>query len=215
MCCSKKEGSTNSSDPAQQNVSKVKMEYRKFVPDTLKNYTLDSFEISHAYLLGDHKLLVGNYDFSYSRAIKIASEEGNWGDRIIILDKQDSIVFEPKGATDLYMYEPYFWQDTNTMDLVVVCQRAFEYFFGGEGFLINLDQQKFIRMGEINVESHFEDGFQKKMVDVLAIKKDGEKLIFSFDCDSLLMFETGLEEQVRQNNGITYVFENDSLRLNY
>jgi hypothetical protein len=212
LSCSRSKNSKSKTESVQETEQTISQQFAKISLESLNDFSLDSFESMYAYQLEDHKLLVGSNHLAID-SLAMAHRESDWGDRLILLDKHNRKVFQPQGATDLYLYEPHFYQNSNSKELVVVCQRGFEYYFGGEVFLLDMEKHNFQRIGEINVESFFESGFEKKMVDVLRVQKESNKLIFSFECDSLNIFGKDIDDGVIPNNGVRYVFQNDSFFL--
>lgn len=59
---------------------------------------------------------------------------------------------------------------------------AFEYFFGGEAFLLENNKIRYI--GNLDIES---DDMEKSLTDIINIEEANNDIIFSFKSDSLLL----------------------------
>lgn len=84
---------------------------------------------------------------------------------------------------------------------------AFEYFFGGEAFLLENNKIRYI--GNLDIES---DDMDKSLTDIISIEELKNDIIFSFKSDSLLL-KLGSEDILISNNNTRYIYNNSKLIL--
>lgn len=175
--------------------------YMEFKPDSLTNFKLVGFDVDHAYQLGLNKIVAG-YDQ------KVEQGDGkNWGDKLLLLNNKDEILFKSKGMGDVYLFEPHFYRNTVNNKIIIVCQLAFEYFFGGEAFLYENGKVEYL--GNIDVEGKFEE---TNLTDILKVNENNNGLVFTFESDSI-NYKPGNEDIILKNNNIRYEYKDKKLKL--
>lgn len=175
--------------------------YMEFTPDSLTNFKLVGFDVDHAYQLGLNKIVAG-YDQ------KVEQGDGkNWGDKLLLLNNKDEILFKSKGMGDVYLFEPHFYRNTVNNKIIIVCQLAFEYFFGGEAFLYENGKVEYL--GNIDVEGKFEE---TNLTDILKVNENNNGLVFTFESDSI-NYKPGNEDIILKNNNIRYEYKDKKLKL--
>ncbi|MBC9813056.1 hypothetical protein H9Y05_11305 [Crocinitomicaceae bacterium CZZ-1] len=178
----------------------------KFDPDTIPALTINGFTSDYSFKIGQNYLVVGYY-MPVDGQIVPPDTEDNWGDRLLFLDAKKSIVYTSKGVGDVYLYEPHFFKSTSGDKIIVVCQLGYEYFFGGDAYLIENTTIRYI--GAIDIENYRDE---KRLVDILNIKSIDSTIVFSFDTDSLVL-QPGSEDIPVANNNIRYEYDYNALKL--
>ncbi|MGD1318325.1 hypothetical protein [Chryseobacterium sp. 2R14A] len=84
---------------------------------------------------------------------------------------------------------------------------AFEYFFGGEAFLLENNKVRYI--GNLDIES---DDMEKSLTDIINIEEANNDIIFSFKSDSLLL-KPGSDDILIPNNNVRYIYNNSQLTM--
>ena len=176
--------------------------YFEFKPDTLSKYELTDFDVESAYQFNS-KRIVTAYDQKAN-----PDTEKNWGDKLLLLNSKNEILFKSDGVGDVYLFEPHFYKNVNNEKIIIVCQLAYEYFFGGEAFIYSNGQIKYI--GNIDIESENEE---RNLINILKINERENRIIFTFNADSII-YKPSKEAIVLKNNNIKYVYENEKLRIN-
>ena len=180
--------------------------YYLFKPDSISNVKIEQISVDYSYKINKNKIVVGIYKDSDGK-IESSNSENDWGDRLICLDEKDKIIFKGKGVGDLYLYEPYFYKNDLNDKIIIVCQLGYEYYFGGDAFI--LENGKINHIGSIDIES---TNMETKLIDILNIKEFENKVIFTFNSDSLVL-KPGKEDIIVKNNNIRYEYMNKSLEL--
>ena len=182
------------------------IEYYRFKPDSLTGLDIKDFQIDHAYRLGNQKLITGYYQPLDGKIIPPDTEK-DYGRRMLFLENNNDIVFKSKGTGDTYLYEPYFFKNKENGKTIVICQLAFEYFFGGEAFLIQDDGIKY--MGNIDVEG---DDPENKLVDIVRINETGNRIIISFNAKSLIL-QPGSKDIPVKNKNTRYEYDGSRFKF--
>lgn len=190
--------------PSENKNQTSEAHFVKFDPDSISALNIQGFNSDYTYKIGQNYVVVGYYK-PIDGQIPPPDTEDNWGDRLLFLDAKKQIVFTSKGAGDVYLYEPHFYK--NNDQVIVICQLAYEYFFGGDAYLIENNTIQFI--GNLDIENNREE---KTLIDILRIKTVDSTIVFSFDADSLLL-KPGNETIPVKNNNIRYEFNDKSLKL--
>ncbi|MEN9400055.1 MAG: hypothetical protein RL632_1156 [Bacteroidota bacterium] len=185
------------------NRSKV-IRYKRYQPKSITDFTLQDFQVEQAYRLGEYKV-VNVYRWN---ELNEESTSNDWGDRLLLLNAQNEIVFTSVASGDLYLYQPYFFKSNHSSKIIVVCQMGFEYYCGGDVFIIENGQMT--AAGYLNIEGIDED---KPLVDILAIHESEDKLTFTFRADSLIIDPGGETEHITNSAGIRYEYERGELML--
>ena len=125
----------------------------------------------------------------------------------MVLNNKNEIIFKGQGAGDTYLYQPHFYKNKSNNKILIVCQLAFEYFFGGEVFLLENNAVKYV--GNIDLEPFDMD---TPMTEVLKIHERKNAIHFKFDFDTLLL-KPGNEDIKIKNNGVEYIYEKGILKF--
>lgn len=178
--------------------------YYKFIPDSISNFVIDGFNISESYQIEKNKIILG-----YHKPMdgKISSPEDNYGKRLLLLNNQNEVKYKSKGIEDVYLYKPYFYKNNRNNKIMIVCHLAYEYFFGGDVFL--LENGKMAHLGTIDFEGKYE---VTDLIDILKINEIEKKIEFTFDADSVT-YKPGNEDLYIKNDDIKYVYYNKKFKL--
>ena len=180
--------------------------YFEFKPDTISNVKIDGFDIRTSYKINGKKIVIGTYLPSNGNFSPHDSEADN-GLRLLFLNEKNELLFKSVGQMDAFMFEPHFYKNKTDQKIIIVCQLAFEYFYGGEAFVFENGNIKHI--GTLDVASTSEE---INLIDMLQIHEIDKQLIFSFKADSLLL-EPGSKDLPIKNDNTSYIFQNGSLKF--
>lgn len=196
-----------------ENVSEpvVKVEYDEFSPDSLSVPVIEGIDFDEAYQVGASKIAVGYYTAKENGYLSNFDTESDWGYRLFLLDEKDRIKYVSRGVGDTYLFEPHFYRNDENDRVVIVCQQAFEYFFGGEVFLF--EEGKPQHIGTLNIEAFNRNDMDECLTDVLLISEESDRLSFMFGSDSLVLDPGGDNFEVIANNGVEYTCENEVFEL--
>lgn len=182
--------------------------YFEFEPELIKeNHFLKDFEMVEGFKVGDNKIFTGIFsnekiDFSTDKKL-----DDYGGKRLVALNMQNKMVYKSKGAGDLYLFQPHFYKNNSNGKILIVCQLAFEYFCGGEAFL--LEKDKISYLGNLNIESN---DMEIKLIDILKINENNNQITFSFKRDSLIMDPGGKDENLVSRSA-KYIYNNGKLKF--
>jgi hypothetical protein len=179
--------------------------YYRFSPDSIADLTIKGFQIDHSYRLGNRNLITGYYEPDDGKIVPPDTEK-DYGHRLLFL-KGNEIMYKSIGVGDTYLYEPYFFKNNKNDKTIVICQQAYEYFFGGNAFLVSNDN--ITSIGNIDVES--EDP-ETKMVNIVNISEIENKIVFSFKSASLILQPGEKDIQVK-NNHVRYEYDGNTLKF--
>ena len=181
--------------------------YSQIHPKKLENLQLDKFHVDQAYDLNGQKILTGNYISEKEPHSTSGSEpQFDWGDRLLLLDSKNKIVFQSLGFGDLYLFEPHFYRAKASNKIIIICQKAFEYPFGGEVFI--LEESTIKHIGTLDIEGNEEGKF---LTDLVAIQETGNSLVFSIKSNQLTL-NPGKDSSTKVTNAI-YVYQGNQLVL--
>jgi len=182
--------------------------YTEFKPRQIHNspFRIPGFEIREMYSLYANELIIGSYQQVDDKFVFPDSDE-DYGQRLLLKDKYNRILFTSAGSQDTYLFEPHFFK-ANGSKTIVFCQMAFEYYLGGSVYIYEKGSMKYI--GELDIESNRMD---LPLIEILKIHEQGEKLIFTFDRDSLLLNPGGEGERLIPNNHVHYTYDQQKLQL--
>jgi hypothetical protein len=178
----------------------------KFNPDSISKVKINNVTIDYSYKINKNKIIIGNYETIDENLNPLDSEQ-DFGDRLFFLNENNEIIFKGKGMGDVFLYEPHFYRNNENNKIVIVCQLGYEYFFGGDVFL--LENGVINHLGVIDIES---TNMETKLIEILKIKEIGNKIIFTFNSDSLLL-KPGSEDIVVKNNNIRYEYNQNSFQF--
>lgn len=197
---------TQSSELTGKNINKRNKvnktnNYIEFTPDTIPNLKLSNFAIEYAYQL-DAKKIVAVYDNDAN-----PDTEKDWGNKLLLLNDKNEILFKSYGVGDVYLFEPHFYKNIETNKIIIICQLGFEYYFGGEAFVYENGKITFI--GRLDIEG---DDHEKSLTDIVEIHEKDNEIVFTFKSDSLVL-DPGSNNIVIKNKGVKYVYKNEQLIL--
>ncbi|MBA5792528.1 hypothetical protein H1R17_07335 [Flavobacterium sp. xlx-214] len=181
------------------------IQFTKFKPDS-SFLKINRFSSNTAFQINDNYILTGYYE-SIDGKISYPDKENDHGHRLLFVNSKKEIKYKSFGVCDVYLYQPNFYKNGFDDRIIIVCQLAYEYFFGGEAFLIEKNKIKYL--GNIDIESN---DMETNLVEILKIRNENDKLIFSFDSDSLLL-KPGSDDIIVKNNNIRYEYDGKSFRL--
>ncbi|WP_300666432.1 hypothetical protein [Fluviicola sp.] len=175
--------------------------YHEFQPDTASGITLKGFDVEASYQINSLYFLTGNYEYPDGKIV-YPNTETDWGDRLLVIDKQHKIRFQSKGTGDLYLFEPHFYKNAQNDKIFIVCQAAFEYYCGGDVFLF--EKQKIQFLGTIDVSGK---DMETSLIDIVQINENKKETVFSFNTDSLIFNPGGEKEALIKNNNLRYSYD--------
>ena len=180
--------------------------YTEFKPDKISDLKIKGFDIEQAFSVEGNRIVAGNFQFTDGK-IALPDTEEDFGKRLLLLNHKNEIIYQSQGSGDAYLYEPYFYKNSQNGNIIIVCQQAYEYFFGGDAYLLEKGKIKYL--GNLDIEPKNEE---KKLTDILRIKESGDGITFSFDSDSLVL-KPGSEDITIKNKDVKYVYDYKSLKL--
>jgi len=181
--------------------------YSQIYPRKLENFQLNKFHVDQAFELNGQKIITGNYIPEKGKHYNPSDESKyNWGDRLVALDSLNNIIFQSQGYGDFYLFEPHFYKTDASNRIIIICQKAFEYPFGGEVFFLEKGNLKHI--GTLDIEDTEEEKF---LIDIVDIQEIGNSLVFSIKSNQLTL-KPGEENSSLINNAI-YVYQGNQLLL--
>ena len=187
-------------------VTENNVKYHQFKADTLTNLNIPDFEILASYQLKNVKIAEGYY--KPVDGIMVAPDtERDQGRRLLILNNKNEIISKSKGVGEVYLNQPYFYKNDANENILIVCQLAYEYYFGAEAYLLQNDRLKYL--GNIDIESK---SMEIPLIDILRIKENKKIITFSFDSDSILL-KPGDKDELVKNNNLRYEYDYKTFRL--
>lgn len=131
-------------------VAEKNIEYHQFKADTLTNLNIPGFEILASYQLKNLKIAEGYYK-PVDGIVVAPDTEKDQGRRLLTLNNKNEIISKSKGVGAVYLNQPYFYKNNANDNTLIICQLAYEYYFGAEAYLLQNDRLKYI--GNIDIES--------------------------------------------------------------
>ncbi|MEX0315647.1 MAG: hypothetical protein AB3N18_15835, partial [Allomuricauda sp.] len=116
-------------------------------------------------------------------------------------------IYQSNRYGEPYLFKPHFYKSNVSGKTIIICQLAYEYFFGGEAFIF--ENGKIKNIGRLDIEPTSEENY---LTEIIRIKEIANEIIFSFDSDSLLL-EPGSGDILIENNGVTYNYIDGQLSL--
>lgn len=192
-----------------QNTDKV-IQYLEYYPRKLQNLQIPKFSVEQAFQVNTVKVVSG-YDEPVAGQIALPDNEKDWGDRLLLLDQNNTLLYRSQGVGDPYLYEPHFYISPQSNKTIIICQLAFEYPFGGEVFILENRTMKYI--GTLDLEGYNpEQGDDKVLTKIIEIKEKGNRIEFTFKSDKLTL-NPGANDIIIENNNVKYIYENNLLVL--
>ena len=185
--------------------------YYEFHPQKVENIAVDKVHVNHAHQLEDFKFVEGYYKPVDGKIVPPDTEK-NQGHRLFMLNADNEIIYKSIGFGEAYLFEPHFYKSTASNKIIIICQKWFEYPFGGEVFILENENVKHI--GSLEVEGYNpEQDDDKIMTEIVEITEGKNDLVFSFKTDKLVL-NPGLEnENIVPNHNVRYVYKNNKLSL--
>ncbi len=181
--------------------------YREFQPDTVSGISLKGFDIEASYQINSLYFLTGYYEYPDGEMV-YPNTETDFGDRLLVLDKQHKLRFQSKGAGDVYLFDPHFYKNAQNDKIYIVCQAAFEYYCGGDVFLV--ENQKIKHLGTIDISGK---DMETNLIDILQIHENSKETIFSFKADSVIFNPGGEKEDLIKNTNLHYRYDGKRLEF--
>lgn len=185
-------------------------EFTRFVPSVANKVNYKSFLSDYSFLLDGNIVAVGHYNPDDKRFTGL-DKEGDWGDRLMYFRQDGSLIQQFRALGDLFMYKPYFYISPDSTQYLILCHRAYEYFWGADVFLVK--QKKIYHLGELDVEDGYSDEFYGRpsrcpngLIDMVRMQKKGQRIECSFDADTLDL-NPGSGDSIVYNNNIRYYFD--------
>ena len=107
----------------------------------------------------------------------------------------------------MYLFEPHFYKNKINSKIIIVCQLAYEYFFGGEVFLY--ENGKIDYVGNIDIDGNDEE---TSLIDILKVNEKNDRLVFTFDSDSVT-YKPANDAILLKNNNIRYEYKDKKMTL--
>lgn len=184
--------------------------YTEYYPLELKNFQIDNFDVAHSFELNGYKIVSGNYMPEDGKHFDSdTGTEIDWGDRLLMLDASDKTVFQSKGVGEVYLFEPHFYKSDASDKVIIICQMAFEYPFGGVAFIFENETLKPI--GTLDVEPH-DENLNNYLTDVLEINQIEDSMVFSLKSEEVIL-KPSSEDMSKTNKNLIYVYQKNKLAL--
>ncbi|MDN5423618.1 MAG: hypothetical protein L0G07_09455, partial [Chryseobacterium sp.] len=181
ICCQEKSRKENkipltkeTTEPSKPGIVKDAL-YIGFNPEKISNLKIKGFDVEQAFFVEGNRIVAGYYQ-PIDGKMTLPDTEEDFGKRILMLNNKNEVIYQSKGCGEAYLYEPYFYKNSQNGNIIIVCQQAFEYFFGGDAFLLEKGKIKYL--GNLDIEPKNEE---KKLTDVLKIKESNDGITFTFD----------------------------------
>jgi len=185
-----------------------KNSYFEYKPEKIDSIQIDKFSVENAHQLGSFKIVSGNYKPEDEEIVEPETKK-DWGDRLLLLNTKNEIVYKSHGVGDVYLYEPHFYKSNSSKKIIIICQLAFEYPFGGDAFIF--ENEKISRIGTLNIEGYNEDYSEESyLTNIVEINENSNRLEFRFKSDTLVL-KPGTEDVVIKNDNVKYIYENNEL----
>ncbi len=182
--------------------------YTEYHPQELKNLHIDNFDVAHSLELNGYRIVSGNYIPEDGKHFASDTEtETDWGDRLLMLDASNKILFESKGVGDVYLFEPHFYKSDASDKIIIICQKANEYPFGGEAFM--LENRTLKHIGTLDMEG---DDDANYLTEILEINEMEGTIVFALKSDQVIL-KPGSEGTLKTNKNVIYVYQNNELVL--
>jgi hypothetical protein len=183
--------------PTIESAETLLIEYAEFKPESIAKFELDGFDVDSAYKI-DSLFIFAAY---VEGDLNLSDEPTNWGDRLVVFCN-NKIKFQSKPVGDVYLYGPHFYKNQVNSTVIIICQLGYEYYFGGEAFLI--EKGKIQYLGLIEIESA---DSETSLTDIVTINEVADEIFFKFKSDSL-NYKPGGQDLIIKNDNIHYTFKN-------
>lgn len=180
--------------------------FSEFHPQKLENIQIDKMHIENAYQLEGFKIVAGFYEPVNGQNVAPDTEK-DLGDRLLMLDSSNNMVYKSQGVGDLYLFEPHFYKSDTSDNVIIICQMAFEYPFGGEAFMLETGTLKHI--GTLDMEGDDEENY---LTEILEINEMEGTTVFALKSKEVIL-KPGSEDMFKTNKNVIYVYQNNELAL--
>ncbi|APY07610.1 hypothetical protein BWZ20_04540 [Winogradskyella sp. J14-2] len=188
----------------EQESTVIGVRYSKFQPKKIEALNIPDFQVNSGHALNSYKVLSAYKDNKDEK-------DTNWGDRLLILNEKNDILYESTGVGDPYLFQPHFYKNNTNNKTIIICQMAFEYPFGGEAFLLENGTIK--HMGTLDIEGYNpEQSSDKYLTEIIKINEYDNVITFSFKADSLVL-NPSKDETIIKNDNVKYVYNGNKLVL--
>ncbi|SHH60136.1 PA3715 family protein [Winogradskyella jejuensis] len=185
--------------------------YFRFQPQKIIQPNIPNFHVDNSYQLGASKIVTGHYK-PVDGQIVAPDTESDWGDRLLVIDANNEIIFKSVGVGDAYGFEPHFYKNNTNDKTIIICQLSFEYPFGGEAFLFDNGTTRY--MGTLNIEGYdIEQSGEKYLTEIVKINERDTIIAFTFKADSLVLNPGGKDQIIIKNDNVKYVYKASKLSL--
>ncbi|WP_111672798.1 PA3715 family protein [Algoriphagus litoralis] len=183
--------------------------YSEFQPPQLKAIPLEKFDFRKAFELSGLKIVTGHFIPDSGKHFASGTEtETDWGDRLLVLDVSNKIVHRSRGFGESYLFEPHFYTSKAAAKTIIICQKAFEYPFGGEVFILENGVVNYI--GTLDIEGDDEESYLTEIIEIF----EAEGSIYFILKSDQVILRPGSKDQIKTDNNVVYVYEDNRLRLN-
>jgi hypothetical protein len=188
-------------EAAESTIAFETIDYTQFTPKVSNIPSTVELGVDVAFEL-DSFTLVSGYDPLFVDTIN------GWGDRLYVFDSKNELIYKSRGVGDPYLYEPHFYRNDANDKTIIICQLAFEYYFGGDVFLFENGKINYI--GNIGVDG---DDTETRLVDIVKIREAKDEITFTFDRDTVCYDPAGETEMV-ESKGLNYTYKKGVFQLN-
>ncbi|MCC8019864.1 MAG: hypothetical protein LIO85_08860 [Rikenellaceae bacterium] len=180
--------------------------YRKFDPAPAEPVPYKDLVTDYCYLVDGVTVSVGYYAPGPNGIFSVNDNPYDWGDRLLCFDPDGELIYSGRGVSDVYLYEPHFFTSPDGGEVFILCQLAYEYWFGADVFLLRGGEMEFI--GRLSVESTGdEDG---PMTGFVVIERRGDTVRFTFPVERLV-YDPGDTCVEMENRGYKYIYREGEL----
>ena len=185
--------------------------YSEFQPEAVEKIQIDNIHITEMYQMDLFKIMIGLYVPKNGELVLPDTEDDN-GYRLFMLNGNNEITYKSVGFGDLYGFIPHFYKNETSDKTFIICQKSFEYPFGGEVFIYQ--DEKIEHIGTLDVEGYDpEQNGTNYLTEIIEIKEGKARIEFSFKTDRLILNPGGEHEAVIANHNVRYVYKNNELSV--
>lgn len=184
--------------------------FEKFVPQKLDSFKIEKLHADYAYQLDTLKIVTGTYEPVEGKKAESDTEK-DWGNRLLLLNNKNEIVYKSQGVGDVYLYEPHFYKSNKSNKVIIICQLGYEYPFGGDVFIF--ENGKITAIGTLDIEGYTQNSAEEfYLTNIVQIHENDNQLTFSFKSDKLV-FNPGGQSVIVNNNDVKFIYDNTLLQL--
>ncbi|MCD8172912.1 MAG: hypothetical protein LUD76_05540 [Alistipes sp.] len=180
--------------------------YRKFEPVQGEPVPYRDFVTDYCYIVDGVTVMVGYYPPGSGGIFSQYDTADDWGDRLLCFGPDGELIFHGRGVMDVYLYKPHFFSSPDGKEIIILCQLAFEYYFGADAFLLSGGEIN--RIGEISIESVLEE--ESPLTDFIVIERHGNDIRFSFPFEKIVYDPARTCVEI-ENEDYIYIYRNGEL----